>query len=249
MRPARLLLLPVLVVVLAGPAACGSAGRAPASPATPTIAGGCSVRSAAVRHARALVRADLDGDGRPDLLSLTAGTGPCRNTRVARIGHHDASLALGRTRLATGSVTLVEVPGRRGLLVVAREPRRHGFQPHLFAYAAGRLGELRDRNGSPVVPFVGAGAAATPVTAGCARRGIVVEQAVLHRPRGVVVTWDVRRTTYAVSGTRVVGRQATRVADNVLPPRLRQRRPDLVHHVLFRNCAAAAPLSSGTVAP
>lgn len=214
--------------------------------------------SPAVRRARVLVRADLDGDGRPDTLSVTGPSGPCPDTLVAAVGGRHASLRLGGRlgghRLAPGSVTLVQVPGRRGLLVGARETRPHGgFQLHLFAYADGHLGELRDRGGSPLVPAVPTGVVApdagpVPVSAGCLRRSIVVVQAVPHRPRGATLAWDVRRTRYTVSGARVTGQHTTGVARDVPPARLRSRYPDLVNHVLFRRCAAATPLSSGTVA-
>ena len=216
-------------------AGCGSAG--------PTDAGGCTAQTRSVRDARVLVRADLDGDGRSDRLGVTGDSGPCPDALVARVGHGFATLALGRRHLVPSAVTLVQLPGRPGLLLSAREARPHGFQLHLYAYSGGRLGELRDARGEPVVPFVVTGARSTRVSTSCGRHTIVVERAVAHEPPGVVFAWDVRRTTLTVSGARVSGQHTVEVADNVLPADLAKRYPDVVHQVFFRDCAAATPLA------
>lgn len=232
----------LLALVAAG---CGSAGEGSSAPGAGRIAGGCPAASAVVRHARVLVRADLDGDGRADTLAVTGPHGACRDTLVAHVGDRVASLRLGRVRLDPASVTLVQLPGRRGLLVGARQAHpRGGFQVHLFGYGSGRLRELLDGQGNPLVPFVATDAGATPVSAGCGHDAVLVEKAVTHRPAGLVPTWDVRRTSFTVSGARVTGERSRTVASGLTPARLRQRFPNLVGHVLFRDCAAAAPLTA-----
>lgn len=245
MRRVRWVAAVALLAVVAG---CGSAGDGSGGSSAPgagRIAGGCPVSSAVVRHAPVLARADLDGDGRTDSLAVTGPRGACRDTLVAHVGDRVASLPLGRVRLDPASVTLVQLPGRRGLLVSARQAHpRGGFQVHLFGYEAGRLRELLDRHGNPLVPFVATDAGATPASAGCGHDAVVVDQAVTHRPAGLVPTWDVRRTSYTVSGARVTGERSRTVASGLTPARLRQRFPDLVGHVLFRDCAAAAPLAA-----
>jgi hypothetical protein len=249
MRRVRWVAAVALLAVVAG---CGSAGNGigagsggSSARGTGRIAGGCPVASAVVRHARVLVRADLDGDGRADTLAVTGPHGACRDTLVAHVGDRVSSLRLGGARLDPASVTLVQLPGRRGLLVGARQAHpRGGFQVHLFGYGSGRLRELLDRHGNPLVPFVATDAGATPVSAGCGHDALVVEQAVTHRRAGLVPTWDVRRTSYTVSGAQVTGERSRTVASGLTPARLRQRFPDLAGHVLFRDCAAAAPLTA-----
>lgn len=236
----------LVVLVVAG---CGSAGS-PAPSAAPssgtTIAGGCPAASA-LRTARVLTRADLDGNGRLDTLALTGRHGRCPDTLVAKVGSRYASLALGGVRLSPAAPMLVQVPGRRGLLVAARESHpRGGFQVHLFGYAGGRLAEVVDRQGNPVVPFVATDTGPAPVSAGCGRRSIVVVQALAHQPAGGGFAWDVRRTTFTVSGAGVTDQRSARVAHDLQPQQLRTRFPDLVHHVFFRDCAAATPLATGS---
>lgn len=248
--PRRGLLLAALVVAAPVVAGCGSSGgdHAPSGTHTAgaTIVGGCPA-AGALRAARVLARADLDGDGHADTVALTGRRARCADVLVAKVGDHYASLALGRVRLSTAAPVLVQVPGRRGLLVAPRESHpRGGFQLHLYGYADGRLAELRDRQGNPVVPFVATDTGPAPVSADCGPRSIVVEQAVAHRPPGIAFAWDVRRTTYTVSGARVAGQRSVEIADNVLPQQLKSRFPDLVHHVFFRDCAAAAPLAGGS---
>jgi hypothetical protein len=233
----------------AGLAACGDNGEPSGTQGPATIAGGCATDSAVVRSARVLSRADLDGDGHADTVSLTAARGQCGNTLVAHVGGRFASLPLRSARLTPTSVTLVKVPGRRGLLVAARESHpRGGFQLHLFAYAGHHLAELTTPSGAPIVPFVSSDTDPTPLSTSCGRGTVVVDQGVPHEPPGIAFAWDIHRTVYTVSGARVSGARGRELAASVLPALLPKRFPDLAHHVFFRDCAAASP-GSGTVAP
>lgn len=232
-----------------GLAACGDNGEPSGTQGPTTIAGGCATDSAVVRQARVLSRADLNGDGHADTLSLTAARGSCANTLVAHVGGRFASLPLRSTRVTPTTVTLVQVPGRRGLLVSARESHpRGGFQLHLYAYGGHRLVELTTPSGAPLVPFVSSDTDPTPLSTSCGHGTVIVDQGVPHEPPGIAFAWDIHRTVYTVSGTRVTSQRGREIAASVLPALLPKRFPALAHHVFFRDCAAASP-GSGTVAP
>jgi hypothetical protein len=235
----------VLVSCLLVVAGCGSASEEPRSgtekssegPGAAKI-GECPVDSPAVKAARTLVRADIDGDGRAEAVRLTAADADCPDLLFAET--EQGYLA---TRLPDGGPEVrnafaVQVPGHEGDVVVTRQDHpRGGYQLRLFAAGADDLGELEDGNG-PLVPFVALDVDEHPFRVDCTDGGVALTEAVAHEPPGVLFAWDVRRTTYAVTGTEI-GRTATReVADNVLPEQLDRKFPALKEHRAFASCRA-----------
>ena len=63
-----------------------------------------------------------------------------------------------------------------------------------------------------------------------------ITEAVAHEPAGVVFTWDVRRTTYAVTQGRAERTGREEIADDVLPGRLRVRFPELARAAVLADC-------------
>lgn len=236
-----LLLLPAAVLL----AACGSAG-------TSTGAGGGTGPSASSSPAAVttcqpptgempaiLVAADLDGDGTPESpYVLGVHDHVCPNHLVAHVDGRSVALDLGQVTLAPHA-TAIEVPGRTGDLIVAKQVNpRGGYQVHLYGYAGGALAEVTDR-GRPVVPFIATDTPeGTPVSASCVPGGISVTEARTHMPVGVAAAYDVYRTTYRIDGNTATAGASVKVADNVLPHELAQKYPDLTENALFRNCTA-----------
>ncbi|KQT94692.1 hypothetical protein ASG49_07640 [Marmoricola sp. Leaf446] len=222
----------------------GSAGSEPGSPsASPTAAsasskvGECAADAAAVQDATRLTSTDLDGDGSPDDVRVTAADAAgCPSTVFARVGEG----FLVAPRLdgpAVTSASAVRLPGTDAdLLVTQQQHPRGGTQTRVYAAADGALAELQDPDGNPVVPFVATDTPPAPVSVTCTDDGIAVTEAVAHEPAGVIFTWDVRRTTYAVTDGRAERTGQEEVADNVLPGQLRGRFPELARAEVLADC-------------
>jgi len=134
----------------------------------------------------------------------------------------------------------VEVPGREGALLVTRQDHpRGGFQLRLYAAGSDELVELRTDDG-PLLPFVALDVQEHPLSVDCADGGVVVTEAVAHKPPGVMFAWDIQRTTYAVEGGEVTAGETEEIADNVLPAQLKSKYPDLVDYSAFKSCRAGA---------
>jgi hypothetical protein len=243
-----MLIVPVLalVVLLTGCGSGESSSSAPSAdkddrgaPSTASV-GRCPVDSPAVTDARPIAKADLDGDGRSDLVKLTAAGGDCSSFVFARL-----SEALVTTQLPADAPPLseafgVEVPGMEGALLATRQDHpRGGFQLRLYAVDGGKLVELKTR-GRSLVPFIALDIQEHPLSIDCVPGGVVVTEAVAHEPAGVASAWDVRRTSYAVEGAEVTEGESAELADNVMPGELEADYPELVRHTLFESCRTAA---------
>ena len=235
----------VLLVAVLGLASCGSSesGQGGGSDARgkPTSAnvGQCPADSPAVVSARTITTADLDGDGKREEVKLSAPDGDCANLLFARVreGFVHAQMPVGAPPLSKAFA--VEVPGREGALLVTRQDHpRGGFQLRLYAAGPDGLVELRTDD-HPIVPFVALDVQERPLSVDCTDGGVVLTEAVAHKPAGVMFAWDIQRTTYTVGEGEVTARKTEEIADNVLPAQLEAKYPELVHYSAFKSCRAA----------
>ena len=236
----------MLLAALLCLASCGSSeptdggSGAEKNEATSSKVGQCPVDSPAVVSARTVATADLDGDGKDEAIKLTAPDGDCANLLFAKLGEGfvHAQMPVGGPPLSKAFA--VEVPGREGALLVTRQDHpRGGFQLRLYAAGQDELVELRTDDG-PLLPFVALDVQEHPLSVDCADGGVVVTEAVAHKPPGVMFAWDIQRTTYAVEGGEVTAGETEEIADNVLPAQLKSKYPDLVDYSAFKSCRAGA---------
>jgi hypothetical protein len=225
---------PLLLLVLLVLAGCGAAEDPPA----PGSEAGSRSPSALRCRGRVVgvPAADLDGDGRADGVRLTTGGG-CGDEVVATVDRR-----LTRVRvpggLASVRVTVVHrAGGRPDLLMVAGRTTRSGQQqPRLYGVHAGVLAEVTVA-GEPWLPLLDATRGAAPREASCATGGrVVVLTAQASRPPGIVLAWDLTRTTYDVRGAEAVVAGRRVVGRSLADPVLRRQRPGLYDGRLFTRC-------------
>lgn len=227
-----------LVLTLLVATACGS--NPGTKPDEARAYRGCT-RQGLDDHGSVVARADLDGSGGVEKVRLV---GPhdrrCGDSLVAVVGGRLVGADVGRLRLVAARAQVVHLRGddHRDLLLLWSEPHpRGGSQPHLFGLrGAGRLAEVTV-DGHPLLPFVVTDGGGSPATATCTGSGgIAVFSAVAHQPPGIVLAWDVTRTTYALRDGRadVVG--SSLVEKAAADPALRRSRPELFSGRLFANC-------------
>ena len=120
------------------------------------------------------------------------------------------------------------------LLVTRAEHARGGAQTRVYV---GGAVELTDTSGNPLVPFTATDSRATAhVSITCVTGGLQVTTATPTVPGGVLVAWDIDRTTYRVdlSGAHASGHE--RLATSVPERTLRAKWSDLAHDRLFVGC-------------
>lgn len=234
------------VLVLAG---CGSNGT-PDSPdraggATPDRTAAC-VTAQVRQDAELMADVDLDGDGTPESVLRGTGSDACGVVLFADL----ADRAGGTTtvaarveldqgiRLTATDVSVVDLPGRTGQLLLVKPPHtRGGFQARLFGYADGQLDELT-AEGRPVFGFIATDVQSSPTAVECVGDGFAVTEARAHEPIGVVPAWDIYRTTYSVDGNTVTRGSTNEVADNVLVKELERQYGALTSYDFFQGCLA-----------
>ncbi len=234
-------LFAALLLVLAG---CGSAVQGDGSTKAgsdaaqgSTMVGDCAADSPLVIGARTVVSADLDGDGTPEAVKLTAAGGDCPSMLFAKVGEgYVASSAPIEPPLTTAFAV---DPGSGGQLVVTKSTHpRGGYQLRVYAAGTDDLAELQT-DGQSLLPFVATDVQEHPWSVDCSADGLVFTEAVAHEPVGIAPAWDIKQTTYAVDGTTVTAGPTKEIADNVLPKELGAKYPDLVQHSAFESCRAA----------
>jgi hypothetical protein len=115
---------------------------------------------------------------------------------------------------------------------------RGGFQERLYGWDGRTFAEVTTA-GQPVVPFVATDTKGGYVSVSCADGALVVQEAVAHTPPGIVFAWDVKETSYALSGNTATPGATRKTADNVLDKALGSRFPQLTERRMFRGCAPA----------
>ena len=201
---------------------------------------GCTASDVAGRG-KVVARADLDGTGGTETVRLIgASDRRCRNSLVAVVDGRLVGTDVRRLHLVPKRAEAVQLRGKAAadLVLLWSQPHpRGGAQPHLFGLRhSGRLAEVT-LDGRPVLPFVATDGGGSPMTATCTGSGgIAVFTAVAHQPPGIVLAWDVTRTTYAVRDGRAVAVGSSMVEKAAADPALRRSRPELFSGKLFADC-------------
>jgi hypothetical protein len=229
----------LLVAVLA--TGCGTA--APSSDSAGTSAASWRGCTAADLATAGQALGALDGGEEPVTLRLVpAGDGPCAGGLVARTGTGVEGVDVAGLDLDASSSYVVHLRGAPAdapaelLLVEGRPHPRGGFQPHLFTVYGG-LHEVT-RGGHPLLPFVATDGGGLPATARCGDHGTVeVLTATTSEPPGVVLAWDVQRTTYRLGESSVEEVGTEQVRDHAADPVVRKELPQLFESDgLFADC-------------
>jgi hypothetical protein len=243
----RALAVVLVTLVLAG---CGSdpgsdSGPDPSSDNSsdrtqPTGYRGCTANDVA-GQGKVVAKADLDGTGGTETIRLIgASDRRCHNSLVAVVEGRLVGTDVSRLHLVQNRAHAVQLHGKAAadLVLLWSQPHpRGGSQPHLFGLRdSGRLVEVT-LDGRPVLPFVATDGGGSPMTATCTGSGgIAVFTAVAHQPPGIVLAWDVTRTTYDVRDGRAMAVGSSMVQEAAADPALRRSRPELFSGKLFANC-------------
>jgi hypothetical protein len=192
--------------------------------------------SAEVTEAKTLTSADLDGDGTAEAVKLTKVAGECPSTMFAKLGDGYVASTVPAEPQVTSAFGVD--PGSGGNLVVTKADHpRGGYQLRVYAASTDELVELK-ADGQSLLPFVATDVQEHPWSIDCSDNGLVFTEAVAHEPVGIAAAWDIKQTTYTLDGTTVTAGPTKEVADNVLPPDLSQKYPELVKHSAFESCRA-----------
>ena len=181
---------------------------------------------------RVVVRADLDGDAATrEVLKLFApGEGPCAGGLVLRSGSGVSGIDVAHLGLDPAHVRVAFLRGRprEAVIVAPSRPRGNGaVQTHLFVpTGGGHLAEVEE-HGRPLLPLA-APRDGHAVTATCAPTGRVdVWTGTPHQPAGIVLAWDVRRTTYRIDAGRALRDASHLVENGTADPTMRTKMPRL----------------------
>ncbi|HET6627989.1 MAG TPA: hypothetical protein VFG63_16480 [Nocardioidaceae bacterium] len=221
-----------LTLSLAG---CGSGTESldPQTTSAPdvTLFGGCTADDPALDRAEVVAEANIDGvAARNEIAYVPADSdGPCANALFTTFDGEPSAVPLGEAGIDTGSVQVVQLRGtERQLLLVRGEPHpRGGYEVHLFGGTDDEIGEVL-ADGHPVVGFVATDGGGAPATATCTDAGgIATVTATTHEPPGVILAWDVHRSTYRLRGNRAVLVSSEQIRDAAADPLLRKEMPAL----------------------
>jgi hypothetical protein len=220
----------LLVAVLA--TGCGTA--APSSDSGGTSAAswrGCTADDLATAG-KVLGALERGGEEPVTVRLVPAGEGPCAGGLVARTGNRVEGVDVSGLDLDPSSAHVVHLRGAPPdgpdeLLLVNGQPHpRGGFQPHLFTVYGG-LHEV-NRGGNPLLPFVATDGGGLPAMARCGDHGTVeVLTATTSEPPGIILAWDVQRTTYRIGESSVEEVGTEQVRDHAADPVLRKELPQL----------------------
>ena len=179
------------------------------------------------------------GDGTVSVKLPTSGA--CAGGLVVRVEGGVAGLDVSGLDLDPSTAQVVRLDGSASgsgalLRVDGGMHPRGGFQPHLFL-VSGSVQELTV-DGQPLLPFIATDGGMAPMTAACTDDGgLAVFTATTSEPPGVVLAWDVERTTYDVSVAGAVQTGTEQLEDHIADPLLRKDMPELFEPgALFGNC-------------
>jgi hypothetical protein len=231
--------LPVLLVIaLLGGCGEGAPGTAPVAP---QAWGECTIEAFDSAAGPRVARLDDGGETDAQVRLVPPGDGPCSGGLVARVGRGVTGVDAAGLDLDAGSADVVVLAhGDELLLVNGGAHPRGGFQPHVFSLVGG-LHEVQV-DGNPLLPFVATDGGGLPVTATCRDDGgIDVVEATTSEPPGVVMAWDVQRTSYRFEDGEAVRTGTRQIRDHAADPVLRKQMPALFDaDGFFSGCARAA---------
>lgn len=233
MLSALLVLLP-----LGGCGDATSGASAPSAPETAAHWGGCTTEELDQVAATEVATLSIAGE-RVTVQLVPAGAGPCAGGLVARSDAGVTGTDVSGLGLEPDTARVVELGGAartRLLLIHGGVHPRGGFQPHLFVVHDGLAEVMVD--GNPLLPFVATDGGGMPVTATCRRDGGVdVLTATTSEPPGVVLAWDVQRTSYRLDGSTAESTGTKQVRDHTADPVLRDQMPALFEpDAFFADC-------------
>lgn len=206
-------------------------------PVSPQSWGECTIQAYDDAGGRTVARLDVGGKDKATVRLVPPGDGPCAGGLVARVGSGVTGLdASGLDLAADTAAVITPARGEQLLMIDGGLHPRGGFQPHLFTLSGG-LHEVQV-DGNPLLPFVATDGGGLPVTATCRDDGgIDVLEATTSEPPGVVLAWDVQRTSYRLEGGEAVRTGTKQVRDHAADPVLRDEMPALFDpHGFFRDC-------------
>ena len=179
-----------------------------------------------------VARGNFDEHGGRDTVRLFGpGSGPCANGLVLRDGAGASGVDVSGMDLDPASVRAERLHGSGAALLVttSRSVARGGVQPHLFV-TGGQGGDLVEvvKDGRPLLPFVATDGGGQPTTATCEPDGqVALWTATPAQPPGIVLAWDVRKTTYRITGGKAEQVSSDLVEDATIDPTMRKKMPQL----------------------
>jgi hypothetical protein len=242
MRPTDMRTVGILLAAVAlaaagcGPQGAGSDGATDeavaGSSTSPAAWGACTIGAFGATQSRQVGQLDGGGEAPVPVRLVESSSGPCAGGLVARTGRGLVGVDVAGLGLEPGTARVVTLkdpaPGEAAelLLVHGGSHPRGGYQPHLFVLSDG-LHEVRV-DGHPLLPFVATDGGGTPATARCGDHGTVeVLAATTSEPPGVILAWDVRRTTYRLHGGEAELLGTAQIRDHAADPVLRKELPQL----------------------
>ena len=228
MRPGTAALIAAVVLLAGG---CGD-GRQRESPPQAAQFRDCTMRTFD-SVGRPVATLHADGDRVPVRL-VPPGARRCPASLIVRSGSGVSGTRVSGLDLDPTTARVVKTRGADGQELLALDSRRGpaGVQTHLFTPLAQ---EVRV-GGHPLLPVIESGHR-VPADATCtAGGGIAVTTAQAHEPPGIVLAWDVTRTTYTLDGGQARGTRSASVARAVADPTLRRQHPELYDGRLLAGC-------------
>lgn len=228
-------------VLVLGIAGCGKQTESEVQ-----LFGDCKADDSALVGATVLAEADVDGNGTMNKISYVAGEsrGPCAGALFTTFDGELSALSMAETPLDADSADVVQLAGTdRQLLMVREEAHpRGGYMLHLFGGADGEFGEVL-ADGEPVVGFIATDGGMPPGTAQCTDAGgIATVTAITHEPPGIVLAWDVTRTTYSLDGNTAEQTSSRQIRTAAADPTLRNEIPQLFDpDGYFADCIVPSP--------
>lgn len=242
MRPTSMRTLATIsaLLVLVLPAGCGE--EAPRTePVSPQAWGDCTIEAYDDAGGRTVATLDDGGMDEATVRLVPPGEGPCAGGLVARVGSGVTGLdATGLDLEAETAAVVTLADGAQLVMIDGGRHPRGGYQPHVFSLTGG-LHEVQV-DGNPLLPFVATDGGGLPVTATCRDDGgIDVLEATTSEPPGVVLAWDVQRTSYRLEDGEAVRTGTKQVRDHAADPVLRDEMPALFDtDGFFRGCRSSA---------
>ena len=179
-----------------------------------------------------------DGWGTDMQLKLPSD-GPCAGALVASGPGGVVGVDVGSDELDGSSVSVLDAGPLGGSVLVRVDGGMHprgGFQPHLYLVGPDAMREVTV-NGHPVVPFVATDGGMAPLAVRCGDDTLEVLSATTAEPPGVMLAWDVQRTTYTLSGDGSQEQGSASLEEDVADPLLRRDMPELFDPArLFTGC-------------